>query len=454
MEPIEQALYGVAPLRGYGFLAASAGFRPEWKAAAEKLCTAYGERPAGVTFPGALFALPLVRGRVAVVEVRDQGTDDLGRPGALVFRVLAVSAAVYRAAGGDPFWLAAQYPPDWSARGTLPSLPLPEAAPPPRTTATLRPILQRDDSAVLLGGAQALLDGSRVCLARTAPEPDLARGLWALLPTTSREDFWPCTFAFRPRPEFHFQVAPPAEALPAKALTEDQAADYPEGRYEAALQHAVQTGDEAELLKLLGRRSRKETLWLALAILVLLLLFVVGPKLLPTPEPEKPPPKQPAAPPGKAGQSAVSEGPTPPDRPTFAAAEIVLPLAGDDAHALAGQLRDLAERRRLALPVGHLTLQLEALDEQLPPTARGDALRREALARFVPRLVGTAAGSRDGRLLGVALGATAGGAGQLRDHGPVERQLRVLLWKHGHADYQIQGPNTLELLERLEARLP
>ncbi len=468
---IEQALYGVAPLRGYGFLAASPGFRPEWKAAAEKLCTAYGERPAGLAFAGALFVLPLVPGQIAIVEVRDQGTDDVGRPGSLEFRILAVPVPLYRDLTGDPFWIVDRCRPDWTARGTLPVLTAP-TPPPERTTATLRPILQRDDSPVLLGGVQALLDGSRLFLARTAPDPELVRGLWALLPARSREDFWPCTFTFRPRPEFHVQVAPPSETMPAHALTADQAADYPEGRYELALQAAVEAGDESHLFQLLNRRSRKEMLWLALVLLILFALVPISSALFPLPPVESPAPK---APPGsdrrprddkdrksKAPErgwqsSGVSASAVGEDRPTFPTAELVLPLSDADRLALGDELHEFARRRGIALPGGFsdadFTSQLERLDAALP-TPRGLALQREAIARFVPRLVGTLTGAADGHLLGAALSVTVGGAGQLRDAGPIERQLRILLWKHGHPGYRDQGPNTLELLERLESRLP
>jgi len=43
--------------------------------------------------------------------------------------------------------------------------------------------------------------------------------------------------------------------------------------------------------------------------------------------------------------------------------------------------------------------------------------------------------------------------GPLRDLGPVQRQLRALLWKHAVADYNDRRLNVLELLERLQQRL-
>lgn len=470
MEAIEQALYGVAPLKGYGFLANSTGFLEPWKVAAEQLCTHYGERPAGITFTGALFALPLVSGRIAIVEVRDQGTDDQGRPGALEFRILAVPVSLYRDLGGDPFWIAAQWPPDWAARGALPSLQI-QSTPPERTTATLRPVLQRADSPVLLGATQGLLDGSRLQLIRTAPAPDLVRGLWQLLPTRSRESMWPCTYSFRARPEFHVQVVPPTQPMLPYMLTEEQAADYPEGRYELSLQTAVENQDEAELYRLLQRSSRQQMLWLALALLALFLIVPVGSALMPRPQPQPRPPHQPTTPPGLIDQTPDPEpnggeprprqpqqrSSLPLDRPTFPVTEIAPALLEAERQALATRLRDLAARHGFRLPggdrPGELTLQLEALDEQLPTTERGRLLKREAAERFLPRLLALLAGDPHGRLLNASLTIVTGGAGQLRDHGPIERQVRVLLWKQGVVEYRRQGPNACELLDLLEERL-
>src|SRR5690349_6644348 len=48
---IEQAVYGSEGAGGYHFLARSSGFRDDWLPEAERLCTAFGERPAGVACP-------------------------------------------------------------------------------------------------------------------------------------------------------------------------------------------------------------------------------------------------------------------------------------------------------------------------------------------------------------------------------------------------------------------
>ena len=131
---IEQALYGTRSPGGYGLLGRSPGFLEEWLEAAERLCTGFGERPAGATCPLAVFALPLVKGQVAVVQVADQGYDDAGRPGALAFRILAVPEQLYNGLQGDPFAISDRLPPVWDVRTTLPTLEWSDG-PPPRNVA-------------------------------------------------------------------------------------------------------------------------------------------------------------------------------------------------------------------------------------------------------------------------------------------------------------------------------
>src|SRR5882672_10237648 len=117
---IEQALYGSQDAGGYRFLARSAGFRDDWLPAAERLCTGFGERSAGVACPACVFARPLGKQHVAVVQVADRGTDDAGRPGAFGFYLLVLPAAAYANLGGDPFVIADRFPPAWDTRGEIP----------------------------------------------------------------------------------------------------------------------------------------------------------------------------------------------------------------------------------------------------------------------------------------------------------------------------------------------
>ena len=103
---LETALYGGQDAGGYRFLARSTGFREEWLHEAERLCAGFGERPAGVRCPRAVFALPFGREHVAVVQAADQGSDDQGRPGTLAFYLVLFPAPLYARLGGDPFHLA------------------------------------------------------------------------------------------------------------------------------------------------------------------------------------------------------------------------------------------------------------------------------------------------------------------------------------------------------------
>src|SRR5262245_27561152 len=209
---IEQALYGSQDAGGYRFLARSPGFADDWLAEAERLCTGFGERPAGASCPAAVFARPFGRGHVAVVQVAEQGHDDQGRPGALAFRLLVFPRRLYAELGGDPFWLAEQCPPPWSARGELPALTWTAGPAPYRTVAELQALLQKGEhhSATLLGGAQVLLDGGRLAFERPAPATELLRDLWTMLPTASRAEMWPASFAYGNAHRFHALAVPHA----------------------------------------------------------------------------------------------------------------------------------------------------------------------------------------------------------------------------------------------------
>src|SRR5579871_4508094 len=99
---IEQALYGSRDAAGYRFLARSPGFRDDWLPEAERLCTDFGERPAGITGSDSLFVQPFASNYVAVVQVADAGSDDAGRPGALLFRLLVLPWTLYADLDGDP----------------------------------------------------------------------------------------------------------------------------------------------------------------------------------------------------------------------------------------------------------------------------------------------------------------------------------------------------------------
>ncbi len=404
---IEQALYGSQGPNGYQFLARSPGFREDWLAEAERLCTGFGERPAGVACPKGVFARPFLGGRVAVVQVADQGTDSAGRPGALGFHVLILPRRLYEDLGSDPFFLADHFPPPWSARGELPVLEWTEGPPAPRTLEATRKVLDVPNSATLLGSVQALLDGGRVVFERTTPDEHLLRSLWALLPTSSRADLWPASFAFSNQHGFHAVVVPRTNGTDFDHyLTEERAGDYPEGRYELALQTAVEAGDDGEMQAHFARRSRRQTMRLGLVLLALFILVPLGvPLLVPGASPS-------TRTPGKAALVAKLDLPRVEECPEPDQAE---------RERLAGRLAELGRRLQIDLPPGtdtqQLAVALQTLDAHL----------------------GTPDAARD--------------PGPLRNYGPLQRQLRALLWKQGVVEYNERGLGLCELFDRLTAKI-
>jgi hypothetical protein len=308
--PVEQAVYhkpdGEAPqLRGR-----SPGFLDAWLLDAERWVRGFGNRPEGFACPAALFARPLGKKHAAVVQVSDTlGNHDAPR---LAFRVLALGLDAYHGLlGGDPFALDARLPAAWG-EGELPTLSLPVEPPPPRTVAEVRRILQRTraplpedadldpeevvvaqaESPALLGGVQVLVDGGKVFFRRQRPDNELMRDLWTLLPTSTRCELWPASFAFSNELGFDALVMPFRDDAHLDFYNdEDQAADYPAGRYELGLQVAAEAGDQRELDVLFGRRSAAETWRLGVKLLIVVSVAVLGIHwFAPPPEPQERPP--------------------------------------------------------------------------------------------------------------------------------------------------------------------
>jgi hypothetical protein len=396
--PIAQALYGSHAGGGYRFLARSADFREEWLQEVERLCMDFGERPAGVACPSCLFVQPLGRGHVAIFQVADQGTDDAGRPGALAFYVLVLPAQVYAARGGDPFSLADYFPPRWEARGELPSLELPSDPPTARTVAQVQKVLQRPDGPELLGSAQALMDGGRVVFERQAPDTELVRSLWTLLPYSTRTSLWPASFAFANHLDFHVLVTPRAGEDCTDYLHEAQAGEYPEGRYELALQIAAEDGDQAELDALFHRASRKQIWKLGLFLLGILLTVTVALNWLPS-----------------------------------------APQAERTARPAVVAIPDLPSEEQCQTPVEQQEQVLKQLRELADVLHVPPATTAAALLADIDAHLGTPDPKRD--------------PGPLQQYGPVQRQLRALLWKHQVAEYADLRLNTAELVERLQRKV-
>lgn len=245
LRTIAQAIVGDTGLQAH-----SPDFDDTWRAEVDRIVEGYG-LPPGVSAPDSLFAIPFGRRHVAVVSVS-------GRR----FRFLALPRALYEVIP-DPFAIADRFPPKWD--GPLDTLEWPPEPLPKRTVAQLDRIFKHGDGPLLLGVSQTLVDSGRVAIRRDQPDPSLCRDLWNLLPDSTRRATWLATFAYSVALGFGLVVLP---AIPESGLrgylTEDQARDYPESRYERELQTAVEAGDQRTVDTLLARRSSVETLRLAI----------------------------------------------------------------------------------------------------------------------------------------------------------------------------------------------
>ena len=265
----DRAIEQLAVIRsqtGAKIVARSAGVDFTQEEAILNLAVRFGRRPTGVRCPAATFAQPVGNKHVAVVQVADR--EEGGAEPALHFHALILSKTLYRELG-DPFAIAERFPLVTQATGTLPThIWLPEPLP-PRTSQDVLAAMKAGDSSLLLGAAQAILDGARVAVKRDAPDPAFTRGLWQFLPDRMRGEVWPATFAFSSEIPFHAVVLPTNfDGKLVGYLTEEQTKDYPEGRYETRLQLAAETGDEAELARLFARKTSQEVLRLAVGIVL------------------------------------------------------------------------------------------------------------------------------------------------------------------------------------------
>ena len=142
--------------------------------------------------------------------------------------------------------------------------------------------VENSESPALLGGVQVLVDGGRLFFRRPGPDMNLLKGLWTLLPTSTRCRLWPASFAFGNHLQFDAVVLPRLEPSELEGYTsEEQAIDYPEGRYELSLQTAAETGDQQQLDQLLRRRSVWETWRLGLCLLALMIGLMLVSKFIP-----------------------------------------------------------------------------------------------------------------------------------------------------------------------------
>ena len=275
MTESERTIEQLAVIRSIGgakIVSRSAGVDFTLEEAVLSLAVRFGRRPIGVRCPAATFAQPVGSKHVAVVQVADR--DEGGTEPSLHFHALILSKTLYRELG-DPFAIAERFPLVTHVTSTLPTHVWPPQPLPPRTTHDVLAAMKAGDSSLLLGAAQAILDGARVAVKRDAPDPAFTRGLWQFLPDRMRGEVWPATFAFSNEIPFHAVVLPPGyDGKLVGYLSEEQTKDYPEGRYETRLQLAAETGDQAELERLFARKTSQDVL--RLAVCMVLFAFAVA----------------------------------------------------------------------------------------------------------------------------------------------------------------------------------
>lgn len=261
---IERALIGLDPA-GPVVLAKSPGLSPSVEESLVDLTSRAGlvadDAPA-------LFAYPCGRRHVAIGRVAGRRVD-----------YLVWARRTYRELG-DPFQLSDAFPADYTA-ADFDTLHWPPQPLPTRAVAGVVALLAAGDGPLLLGSAQALLDGSRLLFAPAADGDTVLRAVWQLLPDRSRGGLWPATCTSIPGLTFDAAASPTLpNDWPPGTLTADQARDYPEGRYELGLQSAAESGDQAELDRLFARRSSADTLQLAVGLVAFVLLASAATRLI------------------------------------------------------------------------------------------------------------------------------------------------------------------------------
>ena len=292
--PVQQALFDRQGETRPQLQARSANFADNWLPDAERMVVGFGSRAGGLAGSTVVFALPLTPKQVVIVRVADQAG------GRRAFHFLVMERSDYERYAGDPFAIAQRLPATWDARGELPALSWPAEPLPPRTIADVQKVLRRvkasalrededpeapgfertvenSESPSLLGGIQVLVDGGKLVFARPQPDLALVESLWTLLPYTTRPKLWPTSFAFTNDLGFDVVVLPRIDEAEFEGYTtEDQAAIYPQGSYELALQTAAEAGNQRELETVFRRRNSGEVMRLALWLMAGMLLLVIG----------------------------------------------------------------------------------------------------------------------------------------------------------------------------------
>ena len=244
----------------------SAGIPFEIEEHALKLAVKFGVRPEGTTCPPGVF---VVRSQSGPLIFLTTFAELPGHGSTLAFRTTYFDTSLR--GGIDPLDYESRFPAK-GAKGDLDPIEWEGATGPQRTVATVRDILKAGDSSLLLGVAQALLDGCKIALIQSEVGPNFAREVWQLLPEMARAELTVATFACSVDLNVNLAVLPDGVPIPSGFLTANQAREYPEGRYELALQLAAENGNQAELDRLFARKTSNQILRMVVAMILFALV--------------------------------------------------------------------------------------------------------------------------------------------------------------------------------------
>lgn len=254
------------PARG-AFTAYSVGFPSSWLAHPPAWLPPVAGFPEPVPENPVWFSRPV--GKYSVLGILSATQEN--QP---LWRILAPSSKQFLVTGAfAPAWVWAhsKVPLEDFSGQNLGQLLL-EVLPPVNRAADLGIHLTRHDSAVLLGGAQALVDQAKAVLVSDVPVTIPFEGVLPLVPHSRRGElaltsWWPVDSR-----TWDIRVGP-YESMPEDSTVWrwNDIADYPVGKYEYSLHEAVSLRDEQAVADLLGRASRDTMLRLGLALIVLLM---------------------------------------------------------------------------------------------------------------------------------------------------------------------------------------
>lgn len=127
-------------------------------------------------------------------------------------------------------------------------------------------LLKTEDSALLLGGAQALVDGGKIQLGETPQDRFRAENLWNLIPIPVRMER--TVVVGDKSGDWPSDLAAAQSLLSQDSWTAQRLGDYPEGRFEFSLHSAIDLKDEEGVYRLLHRKSPRQVMMMATMLLV------------------------------------------------------------------------------------------------------------------------------------------------------------------------------------------